>query len=63
MRKFALSLAIVTGFLAMTGCGDSGTNKNVAENAVAKAIADYEAEEKARSEAMKESMKANPPTN
>jgi len=59
MRKFALSLAIVTTFLAMTGCGDSGTNKNVAENADAKAIADYEAAEKARSEA----MKANPPTN
>jgi len=59
MRKFALSLAIVTTFLAMTGCGDSGTNKNVAENADAKAIADYEAAEKARSEA----MQANPPTN
>jgi len=63
MRKFALSLAIVTSFLAMTGCGDSGTNKNVAENADAKAVADYEADQKARSEAMAESMKANPPTN
>ncbi len=30
------------------GCGGSGQNKNVAENADAKAIADYEAEEKAR---------------
>jgi len=58
MKKFALSLAIVASCLAIVGCGDSGQNKNVVENADAKAIADYEAEEKARSEA----MKASPPT-
>lgn len=59
MREFVLGLALVFGFMAITGCGGSGQNQNVAENADAKAIADYEAEQKARAE----SMKASPPAN
>lgn len=59
MRKLAFCLAIVCGFATITGCGGSGQNQNVAENADAKAIADYEAEEKARSEAMKASQPSN----
>ncbi len=60
MSKFVLSaIFILFSATLFVGCGGSGQNKNVVENADAKALADYQAEEKAREEAMKASQPNN----
>lgn len=56
MTNHFLRLAFVlTTITAISGCGGSGSNTNVGENADAKAMADYEAAVKASEEAMSSS--------
>ncbi len=64
MKKTMSSLAFAALLgAAMPGCGGTGANTNVGENADAQKMADYEAAQKASEEAMNESMKATPPSN
>jgi len=56
VTNYFLRLAFVlTTITAISGCGGSGSNTNVGENADAKAMADYEAAVKASEEAMSSS--------
>lgn len=63
MYKSFLAFAFVAFSVVITGCGGSGSNQTVGEDADAKAFADYEASQKASEDAMNESMKAAPPAN
>ncbi len=58
--KWFVNALWISGLLCVAGCGGSGSNAVVGENADQQAFQDYEAQQKAAEDAENAAMKANP---